>query len=71
MRILLAVDGSVSSDRAVQLVSSFPLPAESIVRVVSVPGVRRLKRSLSLPRPQPPSPTASSGMSQAERRMHR
>ena len=36
MRILLAVDGSVSSDRATQLVSSFPLPPDSIVRVVSV-----------------------------------
>ncbi len=36
MRILLAVDGSVSSDCATQLVSSFPLPAGSVVRVVSV-----------------------------------
>ena len=36
MRILLAVDGSVSSDRATQLVASFPLPADSVVRVVSV-----------------------------------
>jgi nucleotide-binding universal stress UspA family protein len=36
MRILLAVDGSVSSDRATQLVASFPLPPDSIVRVVSV-----------------------------------
>ena len=36
MRILLAVDGSVSSDRATQLVASFPLPPGSIVRVVSV-----------------------------------
>jgi nucleotide-binding universal stress UspA family protein len=36
MRILLAVDGSVSSDRAVELVAGFKLPAESLVRVVSV-----------------------------------
>ena len=36
MRILLAVDGSVSSNRATQLVSSFPLPPDSIVRVISV-----------------------------------
>jgi len=36
MRILLAVDGSVSSDRATQLVSSFPLPPDSVVRIVSV-----------------------------------
>ena len=36
MRILLAVDGSVSSDLATQLVASFPLPADSLVRVVSV-----------------------------------
>jgi nucleotide-binding universal stress UspA family protein len=36
MRILLAVDGSVSSDRALELVASFPLPADSLIRVVSV-----------------------------------
>jgi nucleotide-binding universal stress UspA family protein len=36
MRILLAVDGSVSSDRATQLVASFNLPPDSIVRVVAV-----------------------------------
>lgn len=36
MRILLAVDGSVSSDRAVELLVRAPLPAESLVRVVSV-----------------------------------
>ncbi|HET7830349.1 MAG TPA: universal stress protein [Candidatus Limnocylindrales bacterium] len=36
MRILLAVDGSVSSDRATQLVSTLDLPPESIVRIVSV-----------------------------------
>ncbi|MEO5965016.1 MAG: universal stress protein [Candidatus Limnocylindrales bacterium] len=36
MRILLAVDGSVSSDRATQLVSSFPLPDDSLVRVISI-----------------------------------
>lgn len=36
MRILLAVDGSVSSDRATELVSTFPLPPESVVRVVAV-----------------------------------
>jgi nucleotide-binding universal stress UspA family protein len=36
MRILLAVDGSVSSDRATQLVASFPLPNDSLVRVVSI-----------------------------------
>jgi nucleotide-binding universal stress UspA family protein len=36
VRILLAVDGSVSSDRATQLVASFPLPPDSVVRVVSV-----------------------------------
>ncbi len=36
MRILLAVDGSVSSDRAIQLVSSLELPPDSLVRVVSV-----------------------------------
>jgi nucleotide-binding universal stress UspA family protein len=36
MRILLAVDGSVSSDRASELVESFQLPAGSVIRVVSV-----------------------------------
>ena len=36
MRILLAVDGSVSSDRATQLVASLPLPADSTIRVVAV-----------------------------------
>jgi nucleotide-binding universal stress UspA family protein len=36
MRILLAVDGSVSSDRATELVSSFTLPPESVVRVVAI-----------------------------------
>jgi nucleotide-binding universal stress UspA family protein len=36
MRILLAVDGSVSSDRATELVSQFPFPADSVVRVVAV-----------------------------------
>lgn len=36
MRILLAVDGSVSSDRATELVSTFPLPPDSLIRVVSV-----------------------------------
>lgn len=36
MRILLAVDGSVSSDRATELVASFTLPPDSLVRVVSV-----------------------------------
>lgn len=36
MRILLAVDGSVSSDRATELVSTFPLPPESVIRVVAV-----------------------------------
>ena len=36
MRILLAVDGSHSSDRATELVSTFPLPPESVIRVVAV-----------------------------------
>lgn len=36
MRILLAVDGSVSSDRAAELVSSFQLPPSSLVRIISV-----------------------------------
>ena len=36
MRILLAVDGSVCSDRATELVSTLALPAESTVRIVSV-----------------------------------
>jgi nucleotide-binding universal stress UspA family protein len=36
MRILLAVDGSVSSDRAVELVRSFSLPPDSVIRVVAV-----------------------------------
>lgn len=36
MRILLAVDGSPSSDRATELVSTFPLPPESVIRVVAV-----------------------------------
>jgi nucleotide-binding universal stress UspA family protein len=36
MRILLAVDGSVSSDHAVSLVTSLQLPAESLVRVIAV-----------------------------------
>jgi len=36
MRILLAVDGSVCSDRATQLVASLPLPPGSAVRIVAV-----------------------------------
>jgi nucleotide-binding universal stress UspA family protein len=36
MRILLAVDGSVCSDRATELVSSFAFPPDSVVRVVGV-----------------------------------
>ena len=36
MRILLAVDGSPSSDTAVDLVASFALPAGSTIRVVAV-----------------------------------
>jgi nucleotide-binding universal stress UspA family protein len=36
MRILLAVDGSVSSDRATQFVASLDLPAGSLIRVVCV-----------------------------------
>ncbi len=36
MRILLAVDGSVSSDRATQLVSTFRLPDDSLLRIVAV-----------------------------------
>lgn len=36
MRILLAVDGSVSSDRATELVSALSLPEGSLVRVISV-----------------------------------
>ena len=36
MRILLAVDGSVSSDRAAELVASVPLPEGSTIRVVTV-----------------------------------
>jgi nucleotide-binding universal stress UspA family protein len=36
MRILLAVDGSESSDRARELVASMPLPDGSVVRVVAV-----------------------------------
>ena len=36
MRILLAVDGSHSSDRATELVSTFPLPPESVIHVVAV-----------------------------------
>jgi nucleotide-binding universal stress UspA family protein len=36
MRILLAVDGSVSSDCATQLVSSLPLPPDSLVRILAV-----------------------------------
>jgi nucleotide-binding universal stress UspA family protein len=36
MRIMLAVDGSISSDRATQLVASFKLPPDSAIRVVSV-----------------------------------
>jgi nucleotide-binding universal stress UspA family protein len=36
MRILLAVDGSVSSDRATELVASLTLPAGSTVRVIAV-----------------------------------
>ncbi len=36
MRILLAVDGSVCSDRATELVASLPLPPDSAVRVVAV-----------------------------------
>jgi purine nucleosidase len=35
MRILLAIDGSVSSDRAAQLVCSLPLPPDSLVRIVA------------------------------------
>ncbi len=36
MRILLAVDGSVSSDRATELVNSFDLPPDSHVRIIAV-----------------------------------
>ena len=36
MRILLAVDGSVCSDRATALVASLTLPPDSAVRVVAV-----------------------------------
>ena len=36
MRILLAVDGSVSSDLATALAARLHLPADSLVRVVSV-----------------------------------
>lgn len=36
MRILLAIDGSVSSDRARDLVASLPLPGGSTIRVVAV-----------------------------------
>lgn len=36
MRILLAVDGSAPSDRAVALVSSLQLPPDSLVRVIAV-----------------------------------
>jgi len=36
MRILLAVDGSVSSDRATELVAGLALPANSAIRVVAV-----------------------------------
>jgi nucleotide-binding universal stress UspA family protein len=36
MRLLLAVDGSVSSDRATAFVAGLPLPAESLVRIVAV-----------------------------------
>lgn len=36
MRILLAVDGSVCSDRATELVASLELPPDSAVRVVAV-----------------------------------
>jgi len=36
MRILLAVDGSVCSDRATELVASLPLPTGAAVRVVAV-----------------------------------
>ena len=36
MRILLAIDGSACSDRATELVSTFALPPESVVRVIAV-----------------------------------
>jgi nucleotide-binding universal stress UspA family protein len=36
MRILLAIDGSASSDRATELVSTFPFPPDAMVRVVAV-----------------------------------
>jgi nucleotide-binding universal stress UspA family protein len=36
VRILLAVDGSVSSDHAVSLVNSLTLPPDTLVRVISV-----------------------------------
>lgn len=36
MQILLAVDGSVSSDRATELVATLPLPPDSVVRIVGV-----------------------------------
>ena len=35
MRILIAVDGSPSSDRAVDLLSTFDLPPDSRIRVVA------------------------------------
>jgi nucleotide-binding universal stress UspA family protein len=36
MRILLAVDGSVSSDRAIALIASLYLPPGSVIRVIAV-----------------------------------
>ena len=36
MRILLAIDGSVSSDRATELVSSLALPPGSLIRLIGV-----------------------------------
>jgi nucleotide-binding universal stress UspA family protein len=46
MRILLAVDGSVCSDRAAELVASLALPPESSVRVVAV--LQRFADALAL-----------------------
>ena len=70
MRILLAVDGSVSSDRAVELAATLALPPDSLVRVVSVqqPYVDVLAMSWGS---VGVSPDAMDSEEQAESRIHR
>ncbi len=69
MRILLAVDGSVSSDRATELVASSALPAGSLVRVVCVQ--RPYTDVLALAWASAPGPGPRETEEEADTRHHR